>query len=433
MTHTEQAILSALISDNKFIEQLEDLDVRHFTTSEGRAIFAEIRKQHAAGQRCDVVRLMQSLDGIDPSYIGEIAQYPFNAGSLERYAKLLNEEDLKRQLNALSYRLQELAGDNSTPIASRIDVAQAELAKLSVTTDDGWVDAYTASMQHTQLLEDRFDGKIKSMPTRLFDLDELIDGGIQRGTLFVIGARPAMGKSAIAMSIGLRMAQTLSVGFISLEMSHTDVRDRQTAIMRGQTIDAITRPADKDLSFAEIVNAVEESRDLRWYVTERAGLNINQVRSMARSLKRKNGLDILIVDYVGLMAGTDPRQPRTYQIEEITKGLKNLAKELQIGVICLAQVNRGVAERADQTPQLSDLRDSGSIEQDADIVGFIHRPIQAKPDIGEQFKNYALLRIAKNRQGKTGDVNLFYHGDTTNFSSYSGQAPQVKRSQGSSL
>lgn len=156
MTHTEQAILSALLSDSKFIEQLDGIDVKHFTTSEGRAIFAEIRKQHAAGQRCDVVTVMQSLSDIDPLFIGEIAQYPFNAGSIERYANILKEEDLKRQLNALSYRMQELVSDNSTPIASRIDVAQAELAKLSVTTDDGWVDAYTASIQHTQLLDQIF-------------------------------------------------------------------------------------------------------------------------------------------------------------------------------------------------------------------------------------------------------------------------------------
>jgi replicative DNA helicase len=433
MTHTEQALLSALISDSKFLDQIAGIDTRHFTSDIGRTVFAEIRKQHSAGQRCDAVTLIQSLESIDPVYIGEIAQTPFSTRSIERYAKILIDEDLRRQLNDLSYRLQELASDNSVPIGERIDTAQSELAKLTVTTDDGWVDAYQASIEHSELLERRHDGLITGMPTRLHDFDELLDGGLQRGNLIIIGARPAMGKSAIAMSIGLRMASSCSVGFISLEMSHTDLRDRQAAILSGQPIAAIKRPKDKELSFREIVDAVEQSRDLRWYATEQAGLNINQVKSMARNLKRKKGLDVLMIDYVGLMSGTDPKQPRTYQIEEATKGLKNLAKELDIAVICLAQVNRGVADRSDQTPQLSDLRDSGAIEQDGDVIAFIHRPIQANPNVGAEFEHYALLRVAKNRQGRTGDVHLFYHGSTTNFSSWAGEPPKAKQRQGAML
>jgi replicative DNA helicase len=135
------------------------------------------------------------------------------------------------------------------------------------------------------------------------------------------------------------------------------------------------------------------------------------------------GLDVLVVDYIGLMAGTDNKVSRAYQIEEISKGLKTLAKEMDIVVICLAQVNRGAAERGNSVPGLHDLRDSGSIEQDADIVGFIHRPIMSKPELGEQWKDYAQFRIAKNRQGRTGDVNLFYVGEQTKFASWSGQPP----------
>lgn len=132
---------------------------------------------------------------------------------------------------------------------------------------------------------------------------------------------------------------------------------------------------------------------------------------------------MLIVDYIGLMAGLDSKQPRAYQIEEISRGLKSLAKDLGIVVLCLAQVNRGAAERANSVPALHDLRDSGAIEQDADVVGFIHRPIQANPDAGPQFERYALLRVAKNRQGRTGDVHLHYEGEFTGFSGWGGPVP----------
>jgi replicative DNA helicase len=127
------------------------------------------------------------------------------------------------------------------------------------------------------------------------------------------------------------------------------------------------------------------------------------------------------------MAGLDPKAPRAYQIEEISRGLKALAKELDIVVICLAQVNRGAMERVNSTPGLHDLRDSGAIEQDADVVAFIHRPIVANPNAGDELAHYALLRVAKNRQGRTGDINLFYQGECTRFEAWSGHAPSSNK------
>jgi len=162
---------------------------------------------------------------------------------------------------------------------------------------------------------------------------------------------------------------------------------------------------------------------LNFYVTDQGGLNINQVRSKARAVKRLHGLNVLIVDYIGLMNGLDSKQQRAYQLEEISRGLKTLAKELDMTVLCLAQVNRKVEERTDATPQLSDLRDSGAIEQDADVVMFVHRPIQAKPDLGGDWTNYAKCSIAKNRNGKCGVINLFYIGEQTKFAGWSGPAP----------
>jgi len=142
-------------------------------------------------------------------------------------------------------------------------------------------------------------------------------------------------------------------------------------------------------------------------------------------LKRLHGLNVLIVDYIGLMSGLDAKQPRAYQLEEISRGLKTLAKELDIAVVCLAQVNRKVEERADATPALSDLRDSGAIEQDADVVMFVHRPIQSKPDLGDEWTHYAKLSVAKNRQGRCGYLSLFYQGDQTRFDNWGGESPRA--------
>ena len=186
----------------------------------------------------------------------------------------------------------------------------------------------------------------------------------------------------------------------------------------------IKRPRRGDgLDYNRVVDGVEKSKTLRWNVSDRGNLNILQVRSMARALKRRRGLDVLIVDYIGLMSGLDSKQARAYQIEEISRGLKSLAKEMDIVVVCLSQVNRGAAEKAMSPPSLHELRDSGAIEQDADVVAFIHRPIQANPDAGEQFRAYAQLRVAKNRQGRTGDVHLHYSGEFTGFDTWGGPIP----------
>jgi len=147
---------------------------------------------------------------------------------------------------------------------------------------------------------------------------------------------------------------------------------------------------------------------------------------MARTLRRSQGLDVLILDYLGLLEGVDKHQPRAYQIEEASRGLKMLAKELDIVVIALAQVNRGAADKsAMQPPALHELRDSGAVEQDADVVALLHRPVQANPQLTGDWAHYALLRLAKNRQGRTGDVHLQYTPELTKFSAWSGPAPKL--------
>ena len=265
------------------------------------------------------------------------------------------------------------------------------------------------------------------MASGIGDFDELLDGGFQRGNLVVIGARPSMGKTARALTIGQHMAQKYAVGMLSMEMPHSELNDRMTAILGRVSMSAVKRPsAGAGLQWDRVVDGTTKAQTLRWYASDQGNLTINQVRTKARNLKRLHGLNVLIVDYIGLMAGVDPKQNRAYQLEEISRGLKTLAKELDICVLCLAQVNRKVEERAEHAPVLSDLRDSGAIEQDADVVMFIHRPIQQKPELSDEWKFYAKLTVAKNRQGRCGVVHLSYQGDQTRFGGWSGPPPMNK-------
>ena len=422
---TEAAVLSVLITFPAVFDDVSDrIKPAFFSDELYRAIFSEVCRQMAAGKGCDVVTLAESLTGI--ATIQEIHQiassHDHGHRAIGRMVDTLSDRYKSRQLHALSGKLATLAFE-TTPVQDRIDVAMAELTKLdSVEDTDDWVGAHEASILHLELLEARQEGRIKGMETGLCDFDELLDGGLHRGNLVIIGARPSMGKTALAMTIGLNMAQKYAVGFLSMEMPHNDVRDRQAAILSSASISHIKRPT-KGLDYGRIVEGVEQSKSLKFYVSDKSGLNILQVRSKARALKRRHGLDVLIVDYIGLMEGLDRKVSRAYQIEEISRGLKGLAKELDIVVICLAQVNRAAADKGNNPPGLHELRDSGAIEQDADVVAFIHRQIMANPDAGEEYKNYGLMRVAKNRQGRCSDVHLFYQGEYTKFSNWSGSAP----------
>jgi replicative DNA helicase len=419
---SELQILTTLMAYPQAFDDCGSLKPEYFQTDWLRSVYVEMAHQNSKGP-FDIVTLAEKLTGVaSVAELHTIAQSHASLRTLQAHIGKLITVFKSRQLLQISGLMSDLAFETS-PIQERLDTVNVELAKLEDQEDFGeWIDAHEASIKHLELIEQREAGSIVGMASGIGDFDELLDGGFQRGNLVVIGARPSMGKSALGLTIGLHMAQEYSVGFISMEMSRSDVSDRQAAILGGISISDIKRPK-RGLQYDRLVDAVEKSKYRKFYVVEQGGLNILQVRAKAKALRRRKGLDVLIVDYIGLMSGTDSKVSRAYQIEEISRGLKTLAKELGIVVMCLAQVNRGAADKGNTPPGLHELRDSGAIEQDADVVGFIHRPIMQNPDIGEQWKHYALLRVSKNRQGRTGDVNLFYVGEQTKFGQWSGEPP----------
>jgi replicative DNA helicase len=421
---SEMSIVSILMNSPQAFDECEKLKPEHFVTDWLRSVYVEMKRQHSKGP-FDIITLSESLtDVVGLQDLNTLCQYHgYSSRAIEIHVKKLIDASKSRQLYKMGGMLHSLAFETS-PIQERVDRVGLELAKLEDKEDFGeWISAHESAIKHLELIEQREAGINNGMASGLHDLDNMLDGGFQRGNLVVIGARPAMGKSALGLTVGLYMAQTYQVGFISMEMSRADIADRQAAILGSISISNIKQPK-KGLQYDRLVDAVELSKSRNFYVVEQAGLTILQVKAKAKALKRRRGLDVLIVDYIGLMSGTDSKVSRAYQIEEISRGLKTLAKDLEIVVICLAQVNRGAADKGNQPPSLHELRDSGAIEQDADVVGFIHRPIQAQPELGEDFKNYGLLRIAKNRQGRCGDVHLFYYAEQTKFTAWGGEVPE---------
>jgi replicative DNA helicase len=433
----EASLIGGMLLDNSAFDRVSDvLRPEHFASERHREVFVELARQLAGGHAADVVTVFDGLGGrVTLIELNELAQYVPSSANTRRHATLVVERWQARQLAAVSAEVFELARDNKRPIAERVEQAQGQLAKLlDDAPRDEWVSAHDGMVQHTQVLEDRAAGTIRSWPTGLSDLDEYLEGGLRPGSLVIVGARPSMGKTALGMSIGLHMATDYAVALMSMEMPHRDVRDRMTAMLGRVSLSSVIRPNKGDgLDWGRVLDGAERARSLNFHVTDQSGLTINQVKAKARNLKRLQGLNVLIVDYIGLMAGLDAKQSRAYQIEEITKGLKALAKELDIAVLALAQLNRKIEERVKRRPMLSDFRDSGSIEQDADIVLGLHREAVDKPDVTGEWASFAELVVLKNRQGRTGTVGLYYEGPQTRFTSWAGPPPSkvvIKKTEG---
>lgn len=428
---SESALIGSLLYDARQFDVISDaVQAKDFADETHAAIFTAISAMAHAAKPIDVVTVHEHMQGrVEIQVLAALC----NAGTLSesavrRYAEIIRERALSRQLVTVVNQARDLAADHTIPIAERVDKVSAQLAGLAVDAPgDEWVSADAGMDEFMQDLDERCSGKGDPfLPTGLHALDLQLDGGLRPGELVIIGARPSMGKTALAMTIGMygaKLGQT--VAMFSLEMQRSDLWQRQVAMESDVSLSKIRQP-NKRMSNADYDAVTEASlriKRLPFYVSDRTGLNINTLRTKARALKRRFGLRLLIVDYLGLMHGTNPKDNRTTQLGEVTRSLKELAKELGITVLLLAQLNREVEKRVDQMPIMSDLRDCGEIEQDADIVLFPHRPIHLKPSLGPEWQSYAVLRVAKQRAGATGDLNLRYVGPHVRFSNWNGEKP----------
>lgn len=417
----EQAVIGALLRDNGAVDRIGDLRSVQFYRQDHRDIFTEILRQVAAGQACDVVSVGAALPQIQDCmrYLNDMAQSTPSAANVGRHADLVRDRALRRGLLAATADFTELAYNPNGRTANQVlDAAQTALAALAESRDRrDPIRASDAMIEHCKVLDDRVERECSGIPTGFKDIDELLAGGPNRGALVILGARPSMGKTALAVNIALDVARTHCALVLSMEMTRGELLDRALATLGRIPLGAVIRGDLSADDWAKFVTANAALSELNLHLDDQPALTLLDVRSKARLVKRKHGLDLLVVDYLQLMSG--PGDNRNQQIEEISRGLKALAKDLNIVVLALSQLSRNAANKA--RPQLSDLRDSGAIEQDADVVMFVHRDEVDNPQT--HLRGFADLFIAKNRQGRIDDVLLTYQGQFTRFADSTGQRP----------
>jgi replicative DNA helicase len=411
----EQAVLGAILRDNDAIDRIPELDAAHFYRGDHRTVFAEIRSQLNAGKRVDAVTLAERLDAELLPYLAKLHSTSASSSRIEYHAGIVVEKATKRALSALSIDLAADAesGKDSVECIAEAAAKLDALAQRKTQRDPRRLDATLD--EYLTLLQERMDGKIRPIPTGYSHLDDMLDGGLERGTLTVIAGRPGTGKTAAGLGICRNTARDYSALFLSMEMSVNQVNDRNIAALAQVDMSWLRRPGetrDDTARWEAITAATINSRKLNLFIDDQTGLSIPEIRAKARKIKRQHGLDMICIDQLSFITGA--KSDKLHEaMGEYTRGLIALAKELDAVVILLAQLNRECEKRADKRPIMSDLGVSGYIEQDAANIIFLYRDVLWNPE--SEDKDVCEWIGAKQRQGHPGVVGLRYVGPQTRF------------------
>jgi replicative DNA helicase len=420
----EQSVLGAMmLSGEAVADVVELLDADDFYRSAHGRIYAALRSLFARGEPVDVISVADALkregrldDVGGPLYLRDLVdQTPTPAGAAH-YARIVADAALRRRLIGAAADIMDLAfvaGDDADVIADHAeqriyDVARREDAdEVAVLRD--LVDQAMADLESIQTRESAYTG----LPTGYRDIDDLTSG-LQPGNLVIVAARPGVGKSSLAMNVARNVAVSgAPVAVFSLEMSRTEIGMRLLCAEAHVPWDRIRNKRVGPDDWTRVVSAAEVLHDAPLHIVDAGNVNIVDIRAKARRMRSsRQGLSLIIVDYLQLMTSPMARRPdnRQQEVAEISRSLKLLAKELHIPVMALSQLNRNPEARADKRPQLSDLRESGAIEQDSDVVMFIHRD-----DADPEKKRDAELIVAKHRNGPTGSIRLNFEPSLTQF------------------
>jgi len=412
----EQSVIGALLRDNDAIDRIGDLRAEHFFLGDHATIYRELMRHLVAGRSCDVISLGDALRGKVGdcmAYLNSMAQNTPSAAHIGRYAGIVRDKAIKRGLIQFAREVAEGAANSPEDAGEMVDRATSALEKLAqARTRIEPVLAADELTAHVEEIERRMNGVVKAISTGFPDVDDKLNGGIRRGELIVLAARPKMGKTAFALNIACNAAVDHSVLVLSMEMPKSQLHDRNLASQGHIPLEHLLKPlmmTDED--WERLTHATIKVSGMRLHQDDQGGLRMLDVRLKAKAVKRKSGLDLLVIDYLQLMDGDGDN--RNAQIEGITRGLKALAKELDIGIVLLSQLNRKLEERPNKRPMPADLRDSGAIEQDADAVVFLYRDEVYNPDTPDV--GVCEVDVALCRQGKPGRVALTYIGEQTRF------------------
>lgn len=418
----EQSVLGALLRVNNAVDAIGDLKAEHFFSLTHRAIFKAIMQLLAANQPADVITVYdklqgQGLEGADMQYLNAMAQSTPSAANIRRYVEIVLDRAIKRELVEMAHDAIDVAQHSPRDAADLVDEFATRLEKLGQSGAQGEPElAADGLLEHVAMIDRMYHGTDSSaITTGLPELDQALNGGLRPGWLVVLAARPKMGKTALALNIANHVAKTGVAKVLSLEMSKRELHNRNLASLGSIELSRLGDPKlmTKD-DFTNLTEGIKSIGKLHLYLDDDAGLTLLRVAAKAKQLKRKAGrLDLLVVDYLQLMNG--PGDNRNAQIEAITRGLKNLAKDLECPVLLLSQLNRKLEDRPNKRPQPSDLRDSGSIEQDADVVVLLYRDEVYNADSLD--KGICEANVALNRHGPTKVVPLAYIGEYVRFES----------------
>ncbi|MCC6405185.1 MAG: replicative DNA helicase [Candidatus Yanofskybacteria bacterium] len=427
----ERSLLGSLLSDREAINKVIDMvNAEHFYQRNHQLIWTALSSLWEHHENIDILSVstklgdMGHLDAIGGvAALTALASEIPTAAHVQTYARIVQRKKSLRDLLDVSHRIKALAYREDDDIDAVLGEAEQQLFSVTQKTLSNKFDALAGELDRAmERIQTQDDGQLRGVPTKHTKLDQTL-GGFQKSDLIILAARPSVGKTAFAIDIARRVAESQTpVGIFSLEMSVDQVVDRliaakaRASLWRLRTGKLSHEGEHND--FLKITNAISELRDMPVFIDDTPGLNVMQMRAMARRLKAEHGLGMLIVDYLQLMSARRNYDSPVQQVTEISRGLKALAKELQIPVIALSQLSRAVENREGNRPRLSDLRDSGSIEQDADVVMFIHRDdkinFQRAQEQGRQ--NLAQLVIAKHRNGPTGEIDFHINPENLEFS-----------------
>lgn len=424
MTNAEQYVLAALFYDNNALDKIPSLLPMHFGNETHRRVFETIMELVAAGTPADVITVMDKNQWLPVDYLHKIASSSYTAANIETHAGVVMEGYLRRKIIEISQIAIESARDGNSH-----QVIQDAIQSLdALTVDRGVKESVSIQTVATEYIEfvDRVHSGVEEMKfvkTGLIDVDNRLGGGLVGGDLVIIAGRPSTGKSALAGTIQQNNLH-LAGGMWSLEMQNVQIVQRHIASLGGIDGSRLRSGGLVTDDWPRLTHAIQQLQDANVFLNDQPGADLGAIRSEIRRLKRLHDIQYYIVDYLQIMdLGNGDNVNR--EIGKVTMGLKNLAKELDIPIIVLSQFNRGANTRADQKPRLADLRDSGSIEQDADIVIAPHRDLQDASKPTE-------LLFLKNRAGATEPVFLTYLGSQYKFVNFSGapteqQQPQTKK------
>lgn len=428
-TDAEASLLGALLIDSDSIVKVADMvAINDFYDSKNQRIYEAISQLYEKHSPIDVLTLSDQLKATGfldyvggASYLTQLTNYVPTAAHIEQYAGIVAQKAMRRRLIKASQDIVSLGYDEARDLQELIEQAETSLFQVS----QQHVKQDVTSLE-TILAEsfDRLDelhkdkGKLRGVPTGYRDLDSIL-AGLQRSDLFVLAARPSMGKTALALNIAHNVAVEAKqpVLVFSLEMSKEQLVDRMLAMESGVDAWALRTGNLTDADFEKIGHAMGSLSESQIFIDDSPGITVSELRTKARREAHLRPIGLIIVDYLQLMSGsrTSSDGNRVQEISEISRGLKGIARELNVPLMALSQLSRSVESRSPQIPQLQDLRESGAIEQDADVVAFIYREDYYNPET--QRKNVTDIFIRKHRNGPIGAAELYFDRDKQRFRS----------------